>query len=127
VVRHVHSIGLAVTDFKKSAEWYRHLGFEGSDELGTSGLFKAGDAVLYLFETDSPKSNAHRDLNPVHNTPGLDHLSFRVDDVDAYHARLLQKGVKIATPPTNQEWGSRTIAVSDPEGNVIWFLGPLKA
>jgi uncharacterized glyoxalase superfamily protein PhnB len=49
-----------------------------------------------------------------------------VADVDANHQKLLDRGVEIEEGPTNQDWGSRTITLLDPDGNRIYFLGPLK-
>jgi uncharacterized glyoxalase superfamily protein PhnB len=44
-----------------------------------------------------------------------------VADVDALHARLQKKGVKVIDPLTLQWWGDRTFKVQDPNGYVIWF------
>jgi catechol 2,3-dioxygenase-like lactoylglutathione lyase family enzyme len=126
MINNMHNIGIAVADYLASADWYRELGFDLTDDYGSAGLFKAGTAVLYIFQTDASDSGRPRDLNPVHNTPGLDHMSFRVDDVDAVHQQLTDRGVEIQSPPTNQDWGSRTIAIKDPDGVVIWMLGPLR-
>ena len=126
MIQHVDNVGIAVTDFRRSADWYRNLGFECPEEWGTRGSFQAGDAVLYIFQTDSPKSPEPRQLDLVHNPPGIDHISFRVADVDASHQQLLERGVEIEEGPTNQDWGSRTITMLDPDGNRIYFLGPLK-
>jgi methylmalonyl-CoA/ethylmalonyl-CoA epimerase len=88
--------------------------------------FKAGDAVLYIFQTDSLTPLYVRRLDIVHNSPGIDHISFRVADVDACHRTLVERGVAIEEPPTNQDWGSRTVTMLDPGSNRIYFLGPLK-
>ena len=45
-----------------------------------------------------------------------------VDDVDALHARLLQRGVEIELPPTDQSWGNRETYVKDPDGNSLRFI-----
>ena len=45
-----------------------------------------------------------------------------VEDVDALHAELKAKGVKIDMEPTNQSWGNREMYVSDPDGNSIRFV-----
>jgi catechol 2,3-dioxygenase-like lactoylglutathione lyase family enzyme len=126
VIQRVHSIGLAVADFKRSAQWYRRLGFDGASEQGNAGLFQAGDAVLYIFQTDSPEVAERRELDPVHDIPGWDHMSFRVDDVDSTYRILVEGQVDVQSPPTNQDWGYRTAAMRDPDGNVVWLVGPLK-
>lgn len=122
----VDNVGVAVRNFKMSADWYGKLGFECPDAQGTSGAFKAGEATLYIFQTDSPVEAVGRQLDLVHNSPGIDHISFRVADVDTCHETLLDRGVTIEDPPTDQDWGSRTITMLDPDGNRIYLLGPLK-
>lgn len=44
-----------------------------------------------------------------------------VADVDAYHAQLKVRGVRITEPPTLQWWGDRTFKVTDPYGYEVWF------
>ena len=126
MIERFDNIGVAVTDFKRSADWYGKLGFQQQDAGEAGGAFTAGDAVLYIFQTDSAQPTARREHDLVHNPPGIDHISFRVADVDANHRELLARGVTIEEGPTNQEWGSRTITMLDPDGNRIYLLGPLK-
>ena len=48
-------------------------------------------------------------------------LSFRVPpaDVDAAYETLLDKGINVIEPPTNQDWTHRTLFFADPENNII--------
>ena len=44
----------------------------------------------------------------------------RLDDVDAFCARLRARGVQMVTPPTDHvDWGVRTAHVRDPDGHKI--------
>ncbi len=45
-----------------------------------------------------------------------------VDDVDAVHAELVAKGVRIDTGPVDQTWGTREMYVKDADGNSIRFI-----
>jgi uncharacterized glyoxalase superfamily protein PhnB len=45
-----------------------------------------------------------------------------VEDVDALHAELVEKGVRIDTGPVDQTWGSREMYVKDADGNSIRFI-----
>ena len=45
-----------------------------------------------------------------------------IEDVDAHYERAQQAGAKVEMEITDQPYGSREYAVSDPEGNV-WCLG----
>ena len=47
-----------------------------------------------------------------------------VEDVDALHAELVKKGVRIDTGPVDQTWGNREIYVKDADGNSIRFICP---
>lgn len=49
-------------------------------------------------------------------------LYIAVDDPDAHHARAVAAGAEIVMPLTDQDYGSREYAASDPEGNV-WSFG----
>jgi catechol 2,3-dioxygenase-like lactoylglutathione lyase family enzyme len=46
----------------------------------------------------------------------------RVDDVDALHAELRARGVRIALEPTAQSWGNREMYVDDPDANHLRFV-----
>ena len=120
------NIGVAVTDYPRAVDFYKKLGFEVDFEEGEGGSLKAGNAVLYVFKTSSSTSPQERDVSLTRNPPGIDHISFRVPDVDEVYGRFRKAGLPIETGPEDQTWGSRTITVLDPDGNRLWFLGPLK-
>jgi catechol 2,3-dioxygenase-like lactoylglutathione lyase family enzyme len=48
-----------------------------------------------------------------------------VDDVDALHAELIEKGVRIDSGPVDQAWGTREMYVKDADGNSIRFICPI--
>ena len=52
-------------------------------------------------------------------------IAFTVDDVDAVHAELVEKGVEITQPPTDMGYG-RDMGLRDPFGNNL-RIGNLKA
>jgi len=47
-----------------------------------------------------------------------------VEDVDALHAELVARGVRIDTGPVEQTWGTREMYVKDADGNCIRFIEP---
>ena len=61
-----------------------------------------------------------------HNAPGIDHISFAVDDVDRTYLSAISKGLSFASPPADQEWGARAALVRDPDGSNIYLLTWLK-
>jgi uncharacterized glyoxalase superfamily protein PhnB len=49
-------------------------------------------------------------------------VRFEVEDVDALHAELVEKGVRIDTGPVDQTWGTREMYVKDSDGNSVRFI-----
>ena len=127
MIERFDNIGVAVTDYARAVDFYKKLGFEVDFEDGEGGSLKAGTAVLYVFKTSSSTPPQARDVSLTGNPPGIDHISFRVADVDAECERVKTAGLEVETEPEDQAWGARTITLLDPDGNRIWFLGPLKA
>lgn len=48
--------------------------------------------------------------------------TFIVDDLDALHAELLDRHVRIDVEPTDQSWDNREMYVKDPDRNSIRFV-----
>ena len=84
---------------------------------------KAGEAMLFLFQTQqaTPQS-VQRDATLAHNPPGLDHISFLVEDVREKYAELKAKGITFDAEPEDQDWGARIVGCKDPDGNNLYFL-----
>jgi len=83
-------------------------------------FIKAGEIYLELFHAkeESPVPRPEKD-GPQY--PGVRHLAFKVDDVDA---KLTEMGddAKVTLGPLNFDAfipGWRTVWVSDPEGNIV--------
>lgn len=120
------NIGIAVTDMSAALDFYGRLGFVPESPTETEASLRNGEAALYVFQTPSRDFQPPRRMDMDGNAPGIDHISFKVADVDVTADDLRAVGVEIETGPTNQDWGRRTITVQDPDGNRIWFLGPLR-
>lgn len=54
-------------------------------------------------------------------TVGAASVYIFVDDVDSLYAELVSNGITVSGPPIDQEWGTREIAVRDPDRNVLTF------
>ncbi len=48
-------------------------------------------------------------------------LNFKVDDVDAEHAKLVNAGLQTAMPLEDHPWGDRGFSVIDPIGNSVYI------
>ena len=52
-------------------------------------------------------------------------IEFRVDDVDAEHARLENLVEDWIQEPTTMPWGNRSILFRDPDGNLVNLFTPV--
>ena len=126
VVERIDNVGIAVRDLAAAEAFYARLGFHVESRDDSPGaLMAAGEARLYLFETNRPEGGVRRSPDLAGNPPGIDHISFWVGDVDEAYRRLKAQGVPFATEPADQDWGARACSLHDPDGNVIFLLGPL--
>jgi catechol 2,3-dioxygenase-like lactoylglutathione lyase family enzyme len=107
-----------VSDLERSKRFYRdQLGWElGTDEYGVAG-FSFGSGYVVLHEENRPAG-----ARPY--AGGLQ-VAVQVDDVDAEHARLKGRGVKVSEPVT-EPWGERSFTFTDPDG-YVWSCGQADA
>ncbi len=109
---------LPADDLQVAKEFYvGKLGFsvmyEATEDRksGVMGVQRGG-LVLHL---DAPMSGHGRNVV----------VTLEVDDTDAlYHQWRGQ--VELQRPPRNEAWGGRTFGVTDPFGNLLYVVGPVK-
>jgi glyoxylase I family protein len=120
-----HHVALACKDPLAIEQFYtRHFGFRRARVLpvGDSQIvfIKSGSTYLELFaaEGERPVPPAGKD-GPAY--PGVRHLAFKVDDVNATLADMGQDAHVTLGPLDFDAFipGWRTVWVADPEGNVI--------
>lgn len=109
---------LPVDDLQVAKEFYvRRLGFSVTYEVaedrkhGVMGLERGGFA-LHL---DAPMSGHGRDVV----------VTLEVDDTDALYDQWRDQ-VAMERAPRNEAWGRRTFGVTDPFGNLLYVVGPVK-
>ena len=70
--------------------------------------------------TVAAPANRSAQVNIISNddaaAPGI---SVEVDDVDAVHARAVEKGLEIAYPLRDEEWGVRRFMLREPSGTLV--------
>ena len=49
-------------------------------------------------------------------------IVIEADDVDAWYAAVVEKGLPIKEPMTNQEWGHRSFRLVDPNGIEVYVF-----
>jgi catechol 2,3-dioxygenase-like lactoylglutathione lyase family enzyme len=118
-----HATVLLVTEVGRSTDYYRdRLGF-GVDRYDANPDHYAyarrdGCTVHFAcFEGARPRPNSEA------VPPDMFDLYVYVDDVDALHAELVERGAEIHDPPARREYGMYDFRVTDPDGYVLAFGG----
>ena len=129
---HLDHVGLSVADLDAQSAWYAAaFGFTTSTpfavaELDLRGAFLIGPdglAIELLERAGSHPGIRAADQAEALLTRGYGHICLRVADVDATHARLLERGASERMPPqASPEPGVRMSFIADPEGNLIELL-----
>ncbi len=110
--------GIRVRDLDRATRFYTEgLGLRRSSEgrMSAGGLWR---------ELKDPESGAVLELNyypgdpPYREGDELDHLGFRVEDLDLAVARLESLGARLRIPPFT-EGDARLVFLSDPDG--VWL------
>jgi catechol 2,3-dioxygenase-like lactoylglutathione lyase family enzyme len=115
------NVGLAVRDLERSVAFYQGLGFLKifANERGCT--MSVGPSKIFLFPS-ADQETLTRSVTLVANPPGIDHLSFLVEDVDRAYAEIRSRGINFLTSPADQSWGARTAVLRDPDGNNLYLL-----
>jgi predicted enzyme related to lactoylglutathione lyase len=116
-----HATVLLVEDVGLALDYYRHkLGFE------VSQYERLPDHYGYASRDDCHVHFAHWEgVGPRPNSevagPDVFDIYVYVDDVEALHAELVERGAELLHAPVDQGYGLREIRVRDPHGYVIAF------
>jgi catechol 2,3-dioxygenase-like lactoylglutathione lyase family enzyme len=120
-----HATVLLVEDVQRALEYYRdRLGFEISeyDRLPEHYGYASRDGChvhFARFEGVRPRPNS--EVIP----PDMFDSYFYVEDVDAFHAELVERGANLLHGPVDQGYGLREVRVRDPHGYILAFGKPL--
>jgi catechol 2,3-dioxygenase-like lactoylglutathione lyase family enzyme len=110
--------GIRVRDLERARRFFTEgLGLVA----GRTGRMAAGGVWLELTDPDSHailELNFYPDQPPYREGDELDHLGFRVDDLDATIRRLTALGARVRIPPF-PEGDTRLAFLSDPDG--VWI------
>ena len=115
---------LLVPDVEAALEHYRDLlGFEVEpyvrDGVAIYGYASRGACNLHFaLSRDGPRPNDQV-------SPEMFDVYFWVDDVEALHGELVERGADLVHAPTNREYRLREIRVRDLNGYVLGIGQPL--
>lgn len=128
---------IGVSDLDKAIAWYqRVLGFDIDVKWTVPEL--PGFRLAYIrkadFRIEMIDSGERESVEPAPmafdeflRVPGLSHICFRVDDVDAAMDAISAEGVSAELPPTDfPDVGRRVAFFRDFDGNFLELAGPMK-
>jgi catechol 2,3-dioxygenase-like lactoylglutathione lyase family enzyme len=123
MIKGVDNVGICAVNLKRSVEFYEKLGFTKAYENNRGATMVAGTSKLFVFQTrQSDPAPVGREFTLFQNPPGIDHISFAVEDVDRIYADAKAKGVVFNGEPQDEPWGARVVSLRDPDGNNLYLL-----
>jgi uncharacterized glyoxalase superfamily protein PhnB len=140
------TVMLTVKDMMKTIAFYRDtLGFELSERWPDTdppmwASLMLGEQAVMIGPSMSPDSPGCDNLEPAEKAywktsyedfkkhkPGVGVILYlMVPNVDAFHDRVVTKGVKNASAPKSQFYGIRDFWMDDPDGYKLMFYTPIK-
>ena len=118
----IDHIGIAVKNLDEMVTFYTEkLGLElkGIEEVAEqkvrSAIIMAGDVKIELLETTSPESPIARHIEA--RGEGLQHLAFKVTDIEGEIAEVSKKGVALIDKVPRTGVGGSKIAFLHPKGS----------
>lgn len=145
-VQRIDHVNIVVRDLQRMVRFYqdaldlvvtKQVTIRGSWIDQTVGLREVEGHVVYLDLPQGPRLELIQYVNPpaadpagldIANTPGLRHLAFWTDDIDAAVARLQHHGIAFLSaiqtvPDTQVQYAGgirkRLVYFRDPEGNLL--------
>jgi len=122
MLKRFRSVLFYASDLKKTAEFYKQLGFAVEREEDMVRV-KLGDFRLAFVDENK---------TPIKNESGMKpkgtgvFVYVEVEDVDKYFKSLKEKGVRTSSEPRDWPWGKREFVVKDPDGYKLVFYSPIK-
>ncbi len=116
----IDHLGIAVNSIDQGKNfWTDILGlqFEGTETVAeqkvTTAFFPVGESEVELLESTAPDGPIARYLEK--KGEGIQHVAFRVDDIEAALQELKQKGVRLIDEKPRQGAGGAKIAFLHPK------------
>ena len=128
----IDHVGLSVKDLDAQTKWYcNNLDLRAVDPfvippISLRGVFVVGNDgfSIELLEREGSRPGLQApDTATALLTRGYGHICIRVEDVEAWHERLLAAGAtERMAPQDSPSVGVRMSFVADPEGNLIEII-----
>jgi glyoxylase I family protein len=119
-------IAISAKDPRATERFYsKHFGFKRARVIDLGGgnqivFIKAGDVYLEIFPAEGEAPSAPVGGDGPHY-PGVRHIAFKVDDVDAKLAEMGADALITLGPLSFEAFipGWRTVWVADPDGTIV--------
>jgi catechol 2,3-dioxygenase-like lactoylglutathione lyase family enzyme len=143
-VHRIDHVGIVVKDLAAAKAFFLDFGLElhGEGELEGEWLDKIvglnnvkdayamlrtpdGEANIELIQFYRP-SDESTVRQPLANTPGIHHISFVVEDIEAHVAQLKKQGMEVFSEVQHYEGSYKLCYVRGPEGIILELAEPIK-
>jgi catechol 2,3-dioxygenase-like lactoylglutathione lyase family enzyme len=117
MIKRLHLTLFYASDLKKTADFYRRLGFEAQESSDGVSIKMNDFALEFIDEKTTPIQNESG------KTPkGLGIYTYiEVNDADEHFNFIKKNGITPRTEPKTWPWGKREFVVKDPDGYKIVF------
>jgi len=121
MIKRLHSNLFFVKDIKRTAEFYKKLGFEVSESEDAARI-KIGDFTLAFMDESKVQIDKEAGMEPK----GIGIFTYvETDDVDGQFKLIKENGITPSSEPKDWPWGKREFAVKDPDGYKIIFYSSI--
>ena len=122
----LHHVALKVADFAACETFYTELlGFEVEWRPDDDNVYLTTGSDNLALHRDGARPAAPSDAPNGAPNGALDHIGIVLptpDDVDAWHAFLVERGVTIEAAPKTHRDGARSFYCRDPDGNCVQMI-----
>ncbi len=116
----IDHLGIAVKDMEAGKAFWHDilgLGFAGTETVAeqkvTTGFFPVGESEVELLESTAPDGPVAKYIEK--RGEGIQHVAFRVDDIEAALQELKEKGVRLIDETPRKGAGGARIAFLHPK------------
>jgi catechol 2,3-dioxygenase-like lactoylglutathione lyase family enzyme len=143
-VHRIDHVGIIVKDLAAAKAFFLDFGLEllGEGEVegawldkivgltnvkNTVAMFRTpdGGANIELIQFHTPAGEGPAQQQPA-NTPGIRHIAFVVEDIEAHVARLKKQGIEVFSEIQHYQDSYKLIYIRGPEGIILELAEPIQ-